>query len=177
MSNEDDHLFDFHTAKDFHSFVRDALSGNDEQRDEMIELLKSEVHDLTPLFQSALWALDAGYLAEYFRKVEVRIGKATIGFGMEVRSDFNPDGRTEHERILIAKAITAVLRSGDIPAVRIGTRVFVHSEECEGNCGIEHGEIDPFANQISAFRREMNEVLGDENPPGEDGWSRWMGRG
>lgn len=172
----DDELFDFDNGDNLHDYLRNALNNGSMGIDEIAEIIKAEPYDLTTHFHSALYAMEADHLVEYFRKVEIRVGGKTIGLGMEVRSDFEATKASEEDKILIARAIVAVLRAGGLPAVRDGKRVFVHTDDCDGGCGIEHGEIDPFANQVSAFREEMDAALGTDAPP-DEGWAQWMGRG
>ena len=175
MDDNDDGVFNFDSAKNFPDFVRDALN-DPERADEMIELLKAEPYDLTTHMHAVLYALGYEHLVQYIGKVEVRVGNSTVGFGMEVRKDYDPAKAPEEEKLVIAKAITAILRSGGLPAVQNGKRVFVHADDCDGNCGIEHEAIDPFAAQVSAFREELDTVLGPDRPP-DEGWAQWMGRG
>jgi len=175
MPNDDEELFNFEGGADMRDFFRKAMETGEMPAGEVIDFLTAEPYDLTTHFHAVLYAIEAEHLVQYFRKVECRVGGKSIGIGMEVRSDFEPKLASEEDKVLIAQAITAILRSGGLPVVRKGKRVFVHGDDCDGNCGIEHGEVDPFGEQVAAFRAEIDQTLGTDSRPPEEGWDRWMG--
>lgn len=164
----------------FKAFLRELhqrLEDGDMTGDEAIAAVQSmfghaEVHDITDMFRTALYALGRGDLGAYVMKAGMQfLGTAGIGVGFAVRPDLDTAELEAELRNgpVMRDAMVAVLAAGNLDVEFSPTGGLV----VKGTVRDPESDVEQVVAEFNAtFEQEFGPVA--EPPTSGEGWSKWM---